>query len=591
MFNRNKKLLNRRLRTSRRQIESIGEATEERLERHFFRRLGRLAEVKRFVMVWILLFVLVISGLVVQTRALGRYYQKLEAVPGGIYSEGVVGTFTNVNPLYVSNEVDSAVAHLVFSGLFKFNSRNELVGDLATSLDVDPSGKIYTVHLRDDVKWQDGEPFTADDVMYTYKTIQNADAKSPLFSNWTGITLDSPNPTTVRFILPNVLASFPYSMTNGIVPRHALASVPVSSLRSTPFNTVQPVGTGPFKWSGVEVNGNNVDDREQRIALLPNSKYFGDKAKISEIVIHTFLDEKRMESSFRDGQLTAMSGVEGVPPDIEKQESVTVYNVPLTSSVMVFLRTSQDVLKDVKVRQALVHATNTREIVKSLQYPTLASDSPFLKGQLGYDPTVTQLPYDPAAANTLLDQAGWVKDAKGVRRKDGKSLRLSLYSITDPEFAHVIEMLQKQWKAVGVQVDSSQVGDLDLQTAIRASTYDMLLYGISIGNDPDVFTFWHSQANALLQKHLNFSDYGSKTADASLEAGRTRVDPVLRAVKYKPFLQAWRDDAPAIALYQPRFLYVTRGAVFNLDMHTINTPADRFASVNNWMIRADHVTQ
>jgi len=84
---------------------------------------------------------------------------------------------------------------------------------------------------------------------------------------------------------------------------------------------------------------------------------------------------------------------------------------------------------------------------------------------------------------------------------------------------------------------------------------------------------------------LNFSEYKSPTADAALEAGRTRNDPTLRAVKYQPFLLAWQRDAPALGLCQPRFTYVTRGQVYGFSERTLVSGTDRFNTVEQWMIR------
>jgi peptide/nickel transport system substrate-binding protein len=117
-------------------------------------------------------------------------------------------------------------------------------------------------------------------------------------------------------------------------------------------------------------------------------------------------------------------------------------------------------------------------------------------------------------------------------------------------------------------------------------SYDALLYGITIGKDPDVYVYWDSRnADVRSQTRLNFSDYKSAAADAALQAGRTRSDANLRAIKYQPFLQAWRDDAPAVGLYQPRFLYISHTKVYGLDEHAINTETERLSNVQNWMIR------
>jgi len=112
------------------------------------------------------------------------------------------------------------------------------------------------------------------------------------------------------------------------------------------------------------------------------------------------------------------------------------------------------------------------------------------------------------------------------------------------------------------------------------------LYGISIGVDPDVYIYWDStQIDLRSPARLNFSQYSSKVADESLESGRTRLDPTLRAVKYQPFLASWQADAPALGLYQPRFLYLTHGPVYGLNEKAINADVQRYSQVHDWQIR------
>jgi len=134
-----------------------------------------------------------------------------------------------------------------------------------------------------------------------------------------------------------------------------------------------------------------------------------------------------------------------------------------------------------------------------------------------------------------------------------------------------------------------QPGD-DFQGSVSRHDYDALLYGIAIGPDPDVFAYWHSsQANLSSATRLNLSEYKSAIADKSLEAGRTRTDPSVRTVKYRPFLEAWRSDAPAIVLYQPRFYYLARSEVFGFNPRLFNEPSDRFSNVSQWMIRQQKI--
>jgi ABC-type transport system substrate-binding protein len=152
--------------------------------------------------------------------------------------------------------------------------------------------------------------------------------------------------------------------------------------------------------------------------------------------------------------------------------------------------------------------------------------------------------------------------------------------------------LQSQWSKIGVRVDVRYYGGDDLQKAVIPShDYDILLYGISLGVDPDVFAYWDSsQASLSSQGHLNLSEYKSKAADQAIESARTRADSDLRITKYKVFLNAWVSDAPALALYQPNMIYVSRGPVFNYERKEANRSTDRFYNVNEWMIRQRHQT-
>jgi peptide/nickel transport system substrate-binding protein len=217
--------------------------------------------------------------------------------------------------------------------------------------------------------------------------------------------------------------------------------------------------------------------------------------------------------------------------------------------------------------------------------------SPFLTGQVGYDPSVTQQKFDKQAAEALLTSDGWVRNQQGIRIKDGKPLRFTITAADNAEYRQVTRELERQWDAVGADVRVDVQDPTEFQTSLTSHNYDVLVYGITIGVDPDVFVYWHSsQADVRSAQRLNFSEYNNKKVDTSLEEGRTRLDPTLRAVKYKPFLQNWQQDAPAVGLYQPRSLYITNGTVDGLSEATLNSPIDRLNNVHNWQIRKAKVT-
>ncbi len=590
MIDRKTKLRFRRnVRKGKRQVEDMSVQAEEHLERLFIRRLHRLIQVRRFVLTWIVLIVLLISGSIFQLRNLSKYYLSTSPTSGGVFTEGVIGSFTNANPLYANGGVDGGVSRLIFSSLLDYSNNGELENDLATGWKVNESGKVYTVTIRTDAKWHDGEPLTVDDIIFTYKMIQNPDAQSPLFSAWRDVRVTTTGPDTIVFTLPNVFAAFPYSMTNGIIPKHILKDVKPDQLRADQFNTVKPIGSGPFAWERVEVSGQIPEERQEQIALRRNQFYYQGVPKLQRFVIKTFRSEEVMLREFEQRNLSAMSGLASVSDSINAS-TMKKYSLPLTGVVMVFFKTSEGVLQDKAVRKALVQSVDVGSITDQLLNSVVRADSPLLRGQLGYDKALTQLGYNVELAKKHLDDAGWKLTGDGFREKEGVKLQFSLKAPNTSEYAVVTSNLQEFWRAIGVKVDVDQPSDTELQSIVSLHQYDAVAYSISIGKDPDVFAFWHSsQADIRADSRLNLSEYNSKVVDQSLESGRTRTDPELRKVKYQPFLKAWIEDAPALALYQPQYLYVVRGELDGFNSELLNGSNDRYTNVHNWTIRSKKV--
>jgi peptide/nickel transport system substrate-binding protein len=582
----------RRIRKGQRQVEDFSSAAEENIDKLIFKRFGRLNKVRRFILSWVLLMVIIISGLVIQNIKLSGYYQTIKSVPGGIYKEGVLGAFTNANPIYATSNADTSVSKLVFSGLFTFDSKGNLIGDLAKSYTVDDKGITYTVTLKDNLKWQDSQPLTSKDVLYTYKSIQNPDAQSPLQSSWRDIDITAPNPKTIVFSLASPLASFKYSMTNGILPEHILGNVPAYDLRSVDFNTVHPIGSGPFSFKALQIEGEKKENAKEQIALLPFNDYALGKPNLDEFIINVFASEEQLIDNFKSKQLDAIYGLNYVPKSIQNTKNVEVYSIPLKAASMVFFKTtSPGPLSNQKVRNALVQSADTKDIIASLGYPARAVRSPFLSGQVGYDKALLQPGFNLNNAKSILESDGWKIGKNNIRYKDNKPLAFSLSIADTPESKTVAKKLRAQWKAAGADVQIRSESPTDFQTTVAYHSYDAILYGITVGPDPDVFVYWDSsQADIRSSSRLNLSEYKNPAADTSLESGRTRIAPEVRAFKYKSFLQAWQQDSPALALYQPRLLYITNGHLSGLSTSSVSSPAERYNNVRDWQIRQAKVT-
>jgi peptide/nickel transport system substrate-binding protein len=170
-----------------------------------------------------------------------------------------------------------------------------------------------------------------------------------------------------------------------------------------------------------------------------------------------------------------------------------------------------------------------------------------------------------------------------MRVKEGKKLEISLVTQNTYEYSQVASELQRQWEKMGIALKVDLVNEQDLQqNHIAPHQYDILLYGVSLGTDPDVYAYWHSREAGL--GGFNLSEYKNTAVDTSLEGGRTRSDATQRAIKYRGFLEAWRKDIPAIALYQPSFDYIQSSATDGFTPHTLVSPADRFSDVVNWRV-------
>jgi len=589
LINRSTRLRMRRLiRRQQRQVE----AAADDIDTYLIGRLDRLVRVKRFTAGWLILVALLTFCTILQTTNLSAYYQTTQAIPGGTYNEGMIGTYTNANPIYATGSVDQAVSRLIFAGLLQYNDQNQLEPDLASNYSVDSTGRHYVFKLKPGLTWQDGQPLTAQDVVFTYRLIQNPNANSPFMQSWQNTTISAPNDLTVDFTLPNPFAAFPYNLVSGILPEHLLKNVPTSELRSNSFNTTNPVGAGPFSWQAIQASvGTDPSQALSLIALKPFPHYNGGAPKLGGFVLHAFGGQNAMIQAFQNRQINAMAGLSSVPNKVVKDSDLNIESFNSSAATMTFFKTNDGVLADTNVRRALIQGTDTSAIIKQLGYVTLPVNEPLLMGQLGYNAKYSQAAYSPSAANALLTSDGWVVGSNGMRTKSGKQLAFGLYAEDTTENEKTIASLVHDWKALGANVTPQLQSPTDFQSTLAFHTYDALLYGISIGVDPDVFPYWDSsQADVRSTSQLNFSEFNDPTSDASLEAGRTRLDPALRAIKYQPFLQNWQSDAPALGLYQPRILYITRGTVYGLSNHTLNSDSDRYESVNNWEILTAKVT-
>jgi peptide/nickel transport system substrate-binding protein len=448
----------------------------------------------------------------------------------------------------------------------------------------DSTQKVYTVTMRGDAKWHDGKPVTAQDVVFTINLIKNPATRSPLRVNWLDISATALNDTTVQFTLPAVYAAFPQALTFPIMPMHLLKSLDPSAVRESVFSQ-SPVGSGPFKFSRLQqidsVTGQKV------VHLVANTKYYAGRPKLDRFELRSYPTEASLIRAVNNGEVSGASDISVTGIKDVKTKQATVTSEPVDSGVYLLLNTQNPVLKETPVRQALQLATNTADIRKALGGGVLPLDGPLLESQL----TGANIPHAPAAdvakANQMLESNGW-KLVNGYRVKDGQTLQLGITTTKDSEYEAVLKQVEAQWRKVGVKVatnviDTSSATSTFVQNVLQARNFDVLLYELSIGADPDVYAYWHSSQIGM--SGYNFSNYSSRIVDASLASARSRLEPDLRNAKYSLFVQQWLADVPAVALYQPAVEYVTAsGAQAVRPGGHLVTLADRYADVQYWTV-------
>jgi peptide/nickel transport system substrate-binding protein len=571
--------------SSRRQIikgrlRSIEGATLKHAHRFIIRRWKNLQDVRRHAMGW-LCVVLILTGLVVwQSFQTTKFYSQPIPSEGVTYTEGIVGAVDNLNPIFASTPAERAASRLLFANLLTYDEKGDLVGELAQNWTVDESEKVYTLTLRSNARWHDGTPITSKDVVYTLSTIKDADTRSPLYSSWRNIAVEAVNERTIRFTLPTPYAPFPNALVLGILPQHKLNGLRPAELRNNMYNRSPTVASGAFTFQ--DMRSLDTSRSHQLIRLAANPDYFLGAPKLSRFQLHAYADREQLLSAYRSQEVSAISDASTQQlQTLEEQADTEVSESPLFNGVYAFLKTSSPILQDTKVRQALQLATDRSQLVSRLHNRVQPLASPLLPGQLGYRSDLQEPAPNITLAKQLLDEAGWQLGADGKRHKGEQELKLQLVTVSGGDYPRVAQEVMDQWSTLGVSFNSQLMKADDLQqNTIVPRAYDILIYELAIGRDPDVFAYWHS--SQATERGFNLSDYKSPRADDLLDSARGRRDPALREAKYRSFIQQWLTDVPAIGLYRPALSYVQTSNVTSFTPRPLIDPLGRYFNIRYW---------
>lgn len=536
----------------------------------------------------VLLAIVVISGLLIAWR-INNSFLVDEPDSGGTLTEGIIGIPRFINPILAASDVDKDLSALVYSGLLRATSGGKYIPDLAKELTISPDGRTYHVVLKDNLTFQDGTPLTAEDVEFTIQKIQDSTIKSPQRPAWDGVIATKASPTEINFILKQPYASFVDNLTVGILPKHIWKDVPADEFSFSQFN-VTPIGSGPYKVRDIKRNSIGLPIYYE---LSSFKKYALNQPYISYITINFYQNEKELLAAYKNGDIESLSGVSAsYLSDIKKDESDVVVSVLPRVFGVFFNQNQATVFLNKEVRQALNLATDKDKIVKEVLngYGRTVS-SPVMSNMTSKVATSSPAHINDAIA--LLRKNGWTLNAKSgtMEKKIGKDvvpLTFSLATGDAPELKQAAEILKDSWQKIGAMVDVKifETGDLN-QNVIRPRKYDALLFGEVVGEDKDLYPFWHSSQRN--DPGLNIALYTNLKTDKLLEDIRAASDEAAQEGKLNQFESIIKDDVPAVFIYAPEFIYIVPHKIKNIQLGQIINSGDRFINVNEWYININKV--
>jgi len=487
--------------------------------------------------------------------------------PTGRVIVGLSQEPTVFNPLMPKIEVDDNVHFSVFDALFRINEYGVIVPNLASEVPTQENGGIsedgleWRVRLRDDVRWHDGEAFTAEDVKFTLELIVD-----PEFRAWrtTGHNLvrdiEVVSPTEITWRMEEPFAPYLSFLTETfIVPAHILGDE--SDPNVAPFNRA-PIGTGAFRW-GQRTPGDSL-------VLEANTDYFGEGPYIEELIFRYIPDMTVLFTQFQSGAIDIVGRAYITPDNYEAARNLPdreVELVPAPSIESIYLNLERPQFQDPAVREALYMALDRESIIDVLYYGLPRPTETFMPQQsFYYHDDLPAHEFNLERARELLDEAGWVPGPDGIRAKDGVRLSFNNSTTTGNHLREQAQQfVQQTFAEIGVQMNIENLpaavmwGDFWVQ-----SEFDTAMVGITylVAADPDVSNRFHTDAIvAQGGRGSNTGQYSNPELDALLEEGARTFEPEARREIYLRVQEIIRDDLPFLPLFAYAQVYGRKAGI------------------------------
>ncbi|MHB8772577.1 MAG: peptide-binding protein [Syntrophales bacterium] len=467
-------------------------------------------------------------------------------VAGDIIVEGSIGDAANLIPLLASDSTSHGVAAMIFNGLVKYDKDIEVAGDLAESWEVSPDGLVITFRLRRGVRWHDGRPFTAQDVLYTYQVTVDPQTPTAYAGDFLKVKkAEALDDHTFRVTYAKPFAPALMSWSVGILPKHLLAG---QDITASPLGR-RPIGTGPYRFKEW-VTG-------QKIVLVANPDYFEGRPYIDGYIMRIIPD---MATMFLELRANGVDRMGLTPLQYTRQTENTLFRQHYNkfrylSFAYTYLgyNLKNPLFADKRVRQAFAHAVNREEIIAGVLLGLgKPATGPYKPGTWAYNPDVRAYPYDPAKAKALLAEAGWRDtDGDGTLDREGKPFAFELITNQGNEVrTKTAEIVQQRLAEVGIRMKIRVVEwAAFVKDFINKRKFDATILGWTIPMEPDLYDVWHSSKTG--PEELNFISYKNAEVDALIVQARETFDQKLRKRCYDRIQEILAEEQPYLFLYVP----------------------------------------
>ncbi|MEN4053531.1 MULTISPECIES: peptide-binding protein [Sulfurimonas] len=457
---------------------------------------------------------------------------------------------SRLNPILATDSSSSEITGFLFNGLVKYDKDNrEIIGDLAKKFYFkDDTTLVF--ELREGVKWHDGKPFSAKDVLFTYQTLISDKIASPYSSGFRFVkdvkVLDDYT-VEVDYKQPYFKALETWMM--GILPEHILKDE--QNLMNSSFNT-HPIGTGPYRLTQLEFS--------QNIELSAFDDYFEGRPKIDKIAFHVIADPMTRLLMLKNGELD-MGSIE--PLVMERQlkrdffEKFNIYEQISLSYTYLGFNLRKEKFADPRVREALSLAINREELVDILFFKhAKVCTGPFLPGSSAFNPDIKAPKQNIKRARELLREAGYDEEHPftfEIATSNSSSIR-----------PYAAEILQYQLQKAGVVVKLRVMEwQAFLNMMVFPHKFDTVLLGWGLSPTPDPYLFWHSDSDK--KGGFNLVGYHNKKIDRLIEESQSLIDKEKLAKIWREMFTIITQDNPYLFLYIPNSITAVNKDIKNIE--------------------------